>query len=303
MAQLRSKVRYQGSLVSITDVSCRPSSCRLGGEEEVERPEIVFPRAGVFVRHIGSEETLADQNQVLFFNEHDVYRVSHPILAGDECTSFVFLADVLAGILDLYHQVIRADPHRPYRLDHGLLRLKTIARLQRLRQRLSDPLATGLEVEERALELLNHVLGDIAGQPKEHHRHRTDSVRMRRRWSERVKLLLAKQPEAKLSLAEIARKVYCSPFHLSRIFRATVGSSIHQYQVRLRLALALGRLAEGSENLTELGLALGFSSHSHFTAAFQQAFGFSPSNFRRRTMPRRMGKLSKILKAQSGMAN
>ena len=303
MAQLRSDLRYQGSLVSITDVSCRPSSRRLGGEEEVERPEIVFPRAGVFVRHTGFEEIVADANQVLFFNGHDVYRVSHPILAGDDCTSFVFSADVVAEVLDQYHQVIRADPQRPYRLGHGLLRLQTIARLQHLRQRLSDPLATGLEVEERALELLDHVLADIDGQPTEDHRQRTDTVRMRRRWSERVRLLLAKQPEAKFSLAEIARKVYCSPFHLSRIFRATVGSSIHQYQLRLRLALALDRLADGSENLTELGLALGFSSHSHFTAAFQQAFGFSPSNFRRRAMRRRIRKLSKILKAQSSIPN
>ena len=302
MAQLRSDVRYQGPLVSITDVSCRPSSCRLGGEEQVENPEIVFPRAGVFVRHIGFEEIVADANQVLFFNGHEIYRVSHPILAGDDCTSFVFLTDVLAEALDLYHRVIRADPQCPYRLSHGLLRLQTIARLQRLRQRLSGPSASVLEIEERALELLNHVLADI-GQPTRHHRQRTDTVRMYRRWSERVQLLLAKQPEAKLSLAEIASKVYCSPFHLSRIFHATIGSSIHQYQLRLRLALALDRLADGSENLTELGLALGFSSHSHFTAAFQKAFGLSPSSFRRATTPRGIRKLSKILKAQSSMAN
>ena len=174
MAQLRSDVRYQGPLVSITDVSCRPSSCRLGGEEQVENPEIVFPRAGVFVRHIGFEEIVADANQVLFFNGDEVYRVSHPILAGDDCTSFVFLTDVLAEALDLYHRVIRADPQCPYRLSHGLLRLQTIARLQRLRQRLSGPSASVLEVEERALELLNNVLADIDGQSAKRHRQRTD---------------------------------------------------------------------------------------------------------------------------------
>jgi AraC family transcriptional regulator len=303
MAQLRSDVRYQGSLVSITDVSCRPSSCRLGGEEHAETPEIVFPRVGVFVRRTGRAEIVADANHVLFFNGQEVYRVSHPILAGDDCSSFVFLPDVVAEALHLHHRVIRADPQRPYRLGHGLLRLQTVARLQHLRQRLNSPLTTGLEVEERALELLNHVLADIGGQPTARYRQRTDTVRMHRRWSERVKLLLAMQPEAKLSLTEIAGKVYCSPFHLSRIFHATVGSSIHQYQLRLRLALALERLADGSENLTELGLALGFSSHSHFTAAFQKAFGLSPSSFQRATTPQRMRKLSKILKASFSMAS
>ena len=297
MAQLQSHVRYRGSLVSITDVSCRPSTCRLSGEEQAAAPEIVFPRAGVFVKHTGAQQILANANHVLFFNGNEVYRVSHPILGGDDCTSFVFSADVIAEAVGLYHRVICADPRRPYCFSHGLLRLQTIARHQRLRQRLTDPLASALEVEERALQLLNHVLTDIDGKPTECRRQRADTMQLQRRWTETVKLLIAKQPEAKFSLAEIARQVYCSPFHLSRIFRAIVGSSIHQYQLRLRLALALDRLADRSENLTELGLALGFSSHSHFTTAFQQAFGLSPSRFRRTMTARRVRKLSKILKA------
>ena len=68
MAQLQSHVRYRGSLVSITDVCCRPSTCQLSGEEQAATPEVVFPRAGVFVRHIGNQEVLAKANHVLFFN-------------------------------------------------------------------------------------------------------------------------------------------------------------------------------------------------------------------------------------------
>ena len=68
LAQLQSHVRYRGSLVSITDVCCRPSTCQLSGEEQAATPEVVFPRAGVFVRHIGNQEVLAKANHVLFFN-------------------------------------------------------------------------------------------------------------------------------------------------------------------------------------------------------------------------------------------
>ena len=42
-----------------------------------------------------------------------------------------------------------------------------------------------------------------------------------------------------------------------------------------------------SEDLTTLGLDLGFSSHSHFSAAFQQAYGRSPSEFRQSALRRR----------------
>ena len=297
MAHLQSHIRYRGSLVSITEVRCRPSTCRLSGEEQTDTPEIVFPRTGVFVKHTGAHQILADANQVLFFNANEVYRVSHPILGGDDCTSFVFSADVVAEAIGLYRRVIRLDPQRPYCRSHGLLRLQTIARHQRLRRRLDDPSATALEIEELALQLLKDVLTDVEGEHTECRRQRADTLQLQRRWTENVKLLIAERPEAKFSLPEIARKVHCSAFHLSRIFRATVGSSIHQYQLRLRLALALDQLGDGSQSLTELALALGFSSHSHFTAAFQQAFGFSPSDFRRIRTARHMRKLSKILKA------
>ncbi|NIP90808.1 MAG: AraC family transcriptional regulator, partial [Gammaproteobacteria bacterium] len=53
-----------------------------------------------------------------------------------------------------------------------------------------------------------------------------------------------------------------------------------RYQMRLRLARSLVRL-ESCEELTDLALDLGFSSHSHFTAAFRAAFGVPPSVYRK----------------------
>jgi AraC-like DNA-binding protein len=47
----------------------------------------------------------------------------------------------------------------------------------------------------------------------------------------------------------------------------------------LRLARALD-LLEGDVDLSSLAQDLGFSSHSHFAAAFRQAYGRTPSEFR-----------------------
>ena len=47
----------------------------------------------------------------------------------------------------------------------------------------------------------------------------------------------------------------------------------------LRLRAALERIADG-EDVATLALALGFSSHSHFTSAFRRAFGVAPSQVR-----------------------
>ncbi len=54
---------------------------------------------------------------------------------------------------------------------------------------------------------------------------------------------------------------------------------MYRYQLRLRLARALDLLRD-YEDLAALGMDLGFSSHSHFTAAFQKMYGRTPSEFR-----------------------
>jgi len=57
------------------------------------------------------------------------------------------------------------------------------------------------------------------------------------------------------------------------------GMPLYQYQLRLRLARGLDLLSE-YDDLAALSLELGFSSHSHFSAAFRSAYGRSPSDFR-----------------------
>ena len=55
---------------------------------------------------------------------------------------------------------------------------------------------------------------------------------------------------------------------------------LYRYQLRLRLARALHLLGH-YDDLTALGLDLGFSSHSHFSATFRKAYGRTPAEFQR----------------------
>jgi AraC-like DNA-binding protein len=283
MSQFESHVRFRSSLLSITDVSCRPSTCRQSNEEHTTVHQVVLPRAGVFVKHSGRQQAVADPIQVLFFNANEPYRVSHPVPGGDECTVFVFSTETLMQAIGLYDPMVRDRPEKPFHHTHGSIELQTILRQQRFRQQLSDPSQRTLEIEELALDLLEALFKDLyqnrhRGQPGQ---HRLDTLRLQRERAESVKLLIAERPGLNLSLAEIASRVHCAPFYLARTFRAFVGLPIHQYQLRLRLALALERLGDYPRDLTNLALDLGFSSHSHFTSTFQRSFGTSPSAFRR----------------------
>ena len=68
--------------------------------------------------------------------------------------------------------------------------------------------------------------------------------------------------------------------HLARVFRRHSGVSVHRTILTLRLRDSLDRLREASADIASIALDLGFSDHSHFTAAFRRAFGITPSRAR-----------------------
>jgi AraC-like DNA-binding protein len=82
------------------------------------------------------------------------------------------------------------------------------------------------------------------------------------------------------TLAEIAAEVGVSPVYLTQMFQQVEGIPLYRYQLQLRLARALDLLGE-YDDLTTLAFDLGFSSHSHFSAVFKQAYAQSPLGFQR----------------------
>jgi AraC-like DNA-binding protein len=86
-------------------------------------------------------------------------------------------------------------------------------------------------------------------------------------------------------LAEIAAEVRGSPVYLTQVFQQVEGLPLYRYQLRLRLAKALDLLAD-YDDLTNLSLDLGFSSHSHFSAAFRAVYGRTPSAFKKSALRR-----------------
>jgi AraC-like DNA-binding protein len=93
---------------------------------------------------------------------------------------------------------------------------------------------------------------------------------------QRVVALLRENLAEPLSLEEIGRRVGCSHFHLSRIFTQETGKSIFQKLRELRLDRAAELLREGKMNVTQVSMEVGYSSPSHFSAAFHEAFGCCP---------------------------
>src|SRR5580704_2259558 len=70
-------------VVTIRDTYCRGSCRQQSAEECTTSTQLVFSYRGVYVRHVGPDQAVAEANQVLFFNAFEGYRISHPVPGGD----------------------------------------------------------------------------------------------------------------------------------------------------------------------------------------------------------------------------
>jgi len=256
--------------VRIRDVCCR-GSCRHESDEECSRStHLVFPYRGVYVRRVGREQAVAEASQVMFFNAQEGYRVSHPVAGGDANLSIDIDHDVLRELAPA--PMLQGGATLAFKSQRQRIDARAQALVALLRHGLRQGIAEPLEAEGLALTLIRRTLGPRT-------RHERTATHGRQRLVDRAKLVLATDPARRWTLAEIAAQVGGSPGHLTRVFQQVEGMPLYRYQRQLRLARALALISE-YDDLTALGLDLGFSSHSHFTAAFREVYGRTPSEFR-----------------------
>lgn len=87
--------------------------------------------------------------------------------------------------------------------------------------------------------------------------------------------------DEEISLGDMAEVAGLSPFHFSRVFKLATGETPYQFIGSRRLERARNLLVKTEMPLAELALNCGYSSQSHFTAAFTQSVGLSPGRYRK----------------------
>jgi AraC family transcriptional regulator len=157
VAEIVAETLFSSPTVTVRDTRCQ-GTCKHESPEECTRStQLVFPYRGIYVRHVGQEQAVAEANQVLFFNEYQGYRVSHPIAGGDASLTLVISEPQLhelarRELLDAGAGVI----FRPMRLRIDARTQSLVALLRHsLRQHIAEP----LEAESLALTLVQRALG------------------------------------------------------------------------------------------------------------------------------------------------
>ncbi len=85
-----------------------------------------------------------------------------------------------------------------------------------------------------------------------------------------------------LDVPTLAAIAHVSPAHFIRTFRATFGETPHRYLQRRRVERAMFLLRTTDSSVTDVCMAVGFSSLGTFSRVFREVVGESPSAHRRR---------------------
>ena len=83
-----------------------------------------------------------------------------------------------------------------------------------------------------------------------------------------------------LTLAELAGQAALSEYHFARMFRQSMGLAPHQYVMQRRMEKAKALVQHTTTPLTDIALACGFNSASHFSNRFRSMTGITPSQLR-----------------------
>lgn len=102
-----------------------------------------------------------------------------------------------------------------------------------------------------------------------------DNVKRIRRAKEIVIANMAEPP----SLTDLAKEVGLSLKRLKEGFKQIYGDSVYSFLFDYKMEYARRLLDSGQYNVNEIGLRIGYSTSSHFIAAFRKKYGTTPKKY------------------------
>ena len=253
--------------VAVHEVTCH---CEAGArmKERFSQFGLSIVRRGVFVRTTPRAEFLVDPTTAYFEQPHLEQQISHPRDAGGVTTVVLFSDDAMvryAGDVVLPDVLIPIGPE---------VQLQHVGLIAALRAGIDRP-----ELDARLTDLIGLLVERAAPGRLTARRSRTRAAHGR--LVDLAREAIAADP-ASFDLGSLAADLGCTPFHLSRVFHRTTGTTLTRFRNQVRATAVIDRVAAGEEKLADLAAELGFADHSHLVRVLRRAIGQPPSALRRR---------------------
>jgi AraC-like DNA-binding protein len=262
-------------LITVGEFQCSVSHPRFEDSGRIRQDCFVFPRLAVTIEHEHEAAFVANTTVITFYNEGQSYRRAPISAEGDRCDWFGVTRELALDIVTSIAPSAADRPGGPFSWSRGPADAQVCFDERDFIRRLQS----GGAIDDAAIEeRIVWWLAALARASCRDAEPRSGPLTRRTRHAVHdVERMLSRHWCESWALADLARGTGLSVFHLCRAFRRVTGRTIHEYREALRLRAALDVLQSGGRPVTEIALDAGFSSHSHFTAAFHRAFGRTPS--------------------------
>lgn len=190
-----------------------------------------------------------------------------PIGGGGRCWTMLYLdpALVSAIVTDLTDGRLR-DAELTQPVVRDTVASACFHRLFAAMVPVTPPDVSGMAVQEGLIRLLGRLMGrDVGAVPQHPVPHAIAQARAR----------IDDEPDAALSLDDLAVPCGLSRYQLLRGFAKATGLTPHAYMIQRRLQRARRLIAQGT-GLAEAAAFSGFADQSHMTRLFIRTYGLSP---------------------------
>jgi AraC family transcriptional regulator len=113
-------------------------------------------------------------------------------------------------------------------------------------------------------------------------------------------LFIDENLNADLSLNNVSKIAFFSPYHFHRIFKFMTGETLNSYVTRRRLEKSALDLIHKNIGITEIAQQWGFNDNSSFSRAFKKFYGVSPTEFKKQN-PNKFSKIRQV-ESKNGQA-
>lgn len=241
---------------------------------------INFPRKGYYTFQSFRRKHEEYNSRILVEKPGCEFTLTQELAGEGSCTIFRFTPVMYESIIDKYGEqlssffrneniysiMLAGNPASEY-LHHTIL------------QALTGNSGSTLELDMLIMEMIDTVMsmlgsnkttGDITENNKRHH---IATI-------ERAKEYMMENFARDISLHELARHCYVSPFHFSRLFKQFTAWSPYQYLKHIRLTHAERLIRVTQLPITDICFRSGFNRLDYFSAAFAKRYSVSPTGLR-----------------------
>ncbi len=236
-----------------------------------------LPRHAFKYKRAGEQAVVGAPGCSLWSNKNQVFERA-PIDPRGEVTDWLWVRPEITVQAAARHNPAVIDrPDDPFPFAYGYTSSRTQLELRLIIAAAKSGIEDQLAIDEAIVSLFARMV-DQAFAGRSHKKPRKEATQKTHRnlVNEAIRLLTT-DPTKKWTLDELGSKVHTAPLHFCRVFKQITGYSIRDYQLQIRLALAMDLLECGGVSVSDAARMAGFSSQSHLSDAFYEITQLRPS--------------------------